>query len=142
MKLLCLKYFSHIVCSFSFYPPITTVKQMGKSEKIARGSFCFPSEIVLTSESLESYVSWLHGRPSQMNSDTFVIARGSRSCLVRAEGKDSRFPGAHALPLPLSNRSRGSREIKQHWRPLRREEFPSSSWVLSSAITHQELHGV
>lgn len=102
MKLLGLTYFSHIVCPFSFCPPIAAVEQTGRSEKIASGSFYFPSEIVLTFKSLEGHTSSLHSRPSQMNIDTFVIALGKES-LVRAEGEEeSRFPGLRDLILPLS----------------------------------------
>lgn len=102
MKLLGLMYFSHIVCSFSFHSPIAAVEQMGKNEKITSRSFYFPSEIVLTSESLEGYASFSHGRPGQMNSDTFLIAKGKEGCLVRAGGEDSVFPRVHDLLLPLS----------------------------------------
>lgn len=79
MKLLGLMYFSHVVCSFSFHPPITAREWMGKNEKITSGSFYFPSEIVLTFESLEDYASSSQSRPVQMSSDTLVIAQGRRA---------------------------------------------------------------
>lgn len=112
MKFLGLMYFSHIVCSFSFHPPITEVEQMGKNEKIASGNFYFASEIVLTFESLEGYTSLSHGRLSQMNSDTLVIAQGREGCSARAGGEDSVFPGVHDLFLPPSQQEQREEEDK------------------------------
>jgi len=112
MKLLDLVCFSHIACSFCFHPPITAVEQMGKNEKITSGSFYFSSEIVLTFDSPEGYVSLSHGRPGQMNSDTFVIAQGRENCLARAGREDGGFLGIHDLLLPPSQQEQGVQEDK------------------------------
>lgn len=102
MKVLCLMYFSHIVYSFYFHPHSEAKEPLRKNEKIAGGSFYFLSEIVTTFESLEGCVSFLHGRPSQMNSDTFVIAQSRECCSVTAGGENGVFPRGPDLLLPPS----------------------------------------
>lgn len=115
MKLLGLTYFSHIMSPLCFYPPIASLEQTGRSEKIASRSFYFSCGIVLTIDSLKGHISLLHSRPSQMNIDTFVVALGKES-LMRGEERMVGSQCCMTSSFHCHSRSTGSREIRQHWR--------------------------